>query len=111
MINRSALLVGHEPAFLGWLVGTGLAEDAIRRRNETAEKTVYLIPACVRPKELDEVVEEFFEEIFRQELRSWQPDEAYWPDTAHFGLFARWFTVEAYSEVRDAGRGPIAEEK
>lgn len=88
MINRSALVVGHEPAFLGWLVGTGLAEDAIRRRNEIAEKTVYLIPACFYPDELDEVAEDFLE-IFRQEVQSWQPDEAYWPDTAHFGLFNR----------------------
>jgi hypothetical protein len=110
MINRSAVVIGHEPAFMGWLRGTGLAEDAIRSRNEVAEKTVYLIPACFYPEELDEVIEDFYEEIFRQELRAWQPDEAYWPDTAHFGLFNRWSTVDAYSEVRDAGRGAIQEE-
>jgi len=56
-------------------------------------------------------VEDFYEEIFRQELRAWQPNEEYWPDTAHFGLFTRWFTVESYSEVRDAGRGLISEER
>ncbi len=38
MINRSALVVGHEPAFVGWLKGTGLTEDAICKRNEVAEK-------------------------------------------------------------------------
>lgn len=109
MLNRSALVVGHEPAFVGWLRGTGLAEEAISKRNEAAEKTVYLVPACSHPDELDEVIEDFYEEIFRQELQAWQPDEAYWPDTAHFGLFTRWFTVEAYPEVRDAGRGMIRE--
>ncbi len=110
MINRSAVVVGHEPAFVGWLKGTGIAEEAIWRRSEVAAKRVYLIPACFYPEELDEVLEDFYEEIFRQELQSWQPDEAYWPDTAHFGLFTRWFTVEAYSEVRDAGNGMITEE-
>ena len=110
MINRSAVVVGHEPAFVGWLKGTGLAEDAINERQKTAEKTIYLVPACFYPEELEEVIEDFYEEIFRQELLAWQPDEAYWPETAHFGLFTRWFTVEAYSEVRDAGRGPIREE-
>lgn len=110
MINRSAVVISHEPAFVGWLRGTGLAEEAIRRRNEVANKTVYLIPACFYPEELHEVIEDFYEEIFRQELQAWQPDEAYWPDTAHFGLFNRWFRVEAYSEVRDAGRGAIEEE-
>ena len=55
-------------------------------------------------------MKDFYEEIFRQELRAWQPDEEYWPDTAHFGLFTRWFTVESYSEIRLAGRGLISEE-
>jgi hypothetical protein len=36
MINRSALLVRHEPAFVGWLKGTGVAEEAIWRRMLTA---------------------------------------------------------------------------
>jgi hypothetical protein len=110
MINRSALVVGYEPAFLGWLKGTGLSDDAIHARHRFAEKTVYLVPGCLYREELDEVIEDFYEEIFRQELRAWQPDEAYWPDTAHFGLFTSWFSVEAYAQVRDAGRGPIGEE-
>lgn len=88
-----------------------MAEDAINKRQEFAEKTVYLVPACFDLEELEEVIEDFYEEIFRQELQAWQPDEAYWPDTAHFGLFARWFKIDAYTEVRDAGRGPISEEK
>jgi hypothetical protein len=110
MINRSAVLLRREPAFLGWLRGTGLTDETIRHRIEIAEATVYLVPACLYPEELDEVVEDFYEEIFRQELRSWQPDEAYWPDTAHFGLFSRWFRLESYSEVCDTGRGMIREE-
>lgn len=110
MINRSAFVIGHEPAFVGWLKGTGLADEVIRKRQEVAEKTVYLVPACLYPEELDEVVEDFYEEIFRQELQAWQPDEEYWPDTAHFALFNRWFRLEAVSEVRDAGRGAIREE-
>jgi hypothetical protein len=111
MINRSALVIGHEPAFVGWLVGTGLPEELISKRKEAADRTVYLVPACFYPEELEEVLEDFYEEIFRQELRAWQPDEAYWPDTAHFGLFRRWFKAEAYSQVRDAGLGPIADEQ
>jgi hypothetical protein len=111
MVNRSAVVIGREPAFVGWLKGTGLAEEVIIKRQEVAGKTVYLIPACFYPEELEEVIGDFYEEIFRQELQSWQPDEAYWPDTAHLGLFNRWFTVEAWSEVRDAGRGEIKEEQ
>lgn len=110
MINRSAVVLSHEPAFVRWLKGTGMADEEINKRQEIAEKTVYLVPACLYPEELDEVVEDFYEEIFRQELRAWQPDEEYWPDTAHFALFSRWFRLEAHSGVRDAGRGLIGEE-
>jgi len=110
MLNRSAVLVGHEPAFIDWLRSTGVTEEAIRDRNQTAESAVYLIPACHYPEEADEVIEDLFEEVFRRELRGWQPDETKWPDTADFALFTRWFTVEGFSVVEDVGRGAVLED-
>ena len=110
MLNRSAVVIGHEPSFYGWLKTTGLTDQVIGNRQEIADRAVYLIPACQFPEELDEVVEDVFEEIFRRELTAWQPDQACWPDTADFGLFTRWFTVEGFSVVEDLGPGSIAEE-
>ena len=111
MLNRSAIVVGHEPAFYGWLKTSGIAAETIDDRRQFADRAVYLLPACHFPEELDEVVEDFFEEIFRRELRAWQPDESTWPDTADFDLFTRWFTVEAFSLVDDVGRGRVEEER
>lgn len=110
MLNRSAVMIGHEPAFLGWLETTGISAEELRRCGELRERAVYLIPACHFPEEAEEVVEDLFEEIFRRELAAWQPDESQWPDTADFDLFTRWFTVETFSVVDDIGRGVIAEE-
>lgn len=110
MLNRSAVVIGHEPAFYGWLKTAGIADGAIADRREIAEKSVYLIPACHFPEEIEEVVADLFEEIFRRELAAWQPDEKLWPDTADFDLFTRWFTVEGFSMVADLGRGPITDE-
>lgn len=110
MLNRSAVVIGHEPAFYGWLKTTGVTEETIRERLPIADRTVYLIPACHHPDELDEVVEDLFEEVFRRELAAWQPEKQDWPDTADFALFTRWFTVEGLAEVHDAGRAAIAEE-
>lgn len=110
MLNRSAVAIGHEPAFYGWLKTTGLDDRQIDERKEIADRAIYLIPACHFPAEVEEVVEDLFEEIFRSELRAWQPEEKYWPDTADFGLFTRWFTVEGFSVVQDAGRGRVEEE-
>jgi hypothetical protein len=110
MLNRSAAVIGHEPAFLGWLKTMGISDEELRRRDEVRERTVYLIPACHFPEEAEEVVEDLFEEIFRRELAAWLPDESPWPDTADFDLFARWFTVETFPVVEDVGRNAIAEE-
>lgn len=110
MLNRSAVVIGHEAAFYGWLKAAGITEKTVAERREIAERAVYLIPACQYPEEVDEVVEDLFEEIFRRELEAWQPDRKVWPDTADFDLFTRWFTVEGFSEVVDVGQGPVREE-
>jgi len=111
MLNRSGVVIGHEPAFYGWLKTTGVADEAIDRNRNLAERVVYLIPACHFPEETEEVVEDLFEEIFRRELRRWQADETCWPDTADFDLFTRWFTVETVPFVVDVGRGRVEEEE
>ena len=110
MLNRSAVVIGHEPAFYGWLKTTGVSAERIEERRQSADRTVYLIPACHFPEEVEEVVEDLFEEIFRRELAAWQPGEADWPDTADFDLFTRWFTVEGFPVVEDVGRGGIEAE-
>ena len=55
MLNRSAVVVGHEPAFHGWLRTCGLTDEVIRSRKEIGERTVYLVSACHHPEELEEV--------------------------------------------------------
>ncbi len=110
MLNRSAVVIGHEAAFYGWLKTTGIVDATINERRKIAERTVYLIPACHFPEEAEEVVEDLFEEIFRRELKVWQPDQTAWPDAADFSLFTRWFTVESLSIVEDVGRGAIGED-
>jgi len=110
MLNRSAGVIGHEAAFYGWLKTCGITDEAVHERKEIAGRAVYLIPACHYPEEIEEVVEDLFEAIFRRELARWQPDEKVWPDTADFDLFTRWFTVEGCSVVEDAGRGKVDSE-
>ena len=110
MLNRSGVVIGHEPAFRGWLKTTGVTDESLGGVGPTADRVVYLIPACHFPEETEEVVADLFEEIFRRELRRWQPNETVWPDTADFDLFTRWFTVESFPVVEDVGRGRVEEE-
>jgi len=110
MLNRSAVAIGYEAAFYGWLKTVAITDEVIQKRKNSAERAVYLIPACHYPEEIEEVVEDMFEELFRRELKTWQPDEKAWPDTSDFNLFIRWFTVEGFSVVDDVGRGRVEEE-
>lgn len=111
MLNRSAVVIGHEPAFYGWLKTTGKTDEAIDSLRQSSDRIVYLIPACHFPEEVEEVVEDIFEEIFLRELRTWQPEESHWPDTADFALFTRWFTVDGLPKVDDVGRGAVVVEQ
>lgn len=90
---------------------TGKSGDDIKTLREASDRTVYLIPACHFSEEIDEVVEDLFEEIFLRELRAWQSDETHWPDTADFALFTRWFTLDGISAVDHIGREGIEEER
>ena len=56
MLNRSAVVIGHEPAFYGWLKTTGLSDEQLADRGETGGRSVYLIPSCHLTEEIDEVV-------------------------------------------------------
>jgi len=111
MLNRSAAVIGTEPIFLEWLQTIGVSADSIRRKSTVADRRVYLIPACATVDEGEEVIEDFFQEIFLRELRAWQADASQWPDTGDFRLFTRWFTVDVVPEVDDIGRGGISEEE
>ncbi len=97
MLNRSAAVVGVEPAFLEWLGTIGISAEMIRERVGVTDRRVFLIPACADLDEGEEVVSDLFEEIFLRELRAWQ-------------LFIRWFTIDVVPFVEDIGRGEITEE-
>jgi len=111
MLNRSAAVIGAEPAFLEWLVKTGCSTDSFRGGLDAANRRVYLIPACADLDEGDEVIGDLFQEIFLRELQAWKTDVSQWPDTGDFRLFTRWFTVDVVPLVDDIGRGRVTEDQ
>lgn len=108
MLNRSAAQIRYTAAFCEWLQALRTQEPP---SPEGTSRTIYLIPAFEEPEEAEEVVGNLFEELFRLELKAWQPDESVWPDTADYDLFSRWFTVESFPIVKDIGRSDIREEE
>jgi hypothetical protein len=54
---------------------------------------VYLIPELKSIDEVEDWLEDNFDEIFRNELLDWFPDEDVWPQDRTFDLFCEWFDV------------------
>lgn len=48
-----------------------------------------------------EILEEFYEEIFPNELGGWHTDPEAWPQNRTFEMFQQWFHVEFHSVVED----------
>lgn len=106
-INRSALVVTPKQPFLDWLHGADPSSRDLTLRELAQEPTIYLIPECDTPEEIDQVVREMCEEIFEEQLAGWFNDGATWPSDRGFDVFCRWFDCQFHSVLIDLADDPL----
>jgi hypothetical protein len=75
-LYRHALFVSRKHAYLDWANGLNddgpdLGEDVSLR-----QRTVYLVPELDREPDLGTLLDQFWEDIFYEELASWSSNEA-----------------------------------
>ncbi len=102
MLNRSAVIVKPRQPYLEWCTqddAEGLAESVFAILH--AEPTVYLLPEYEDPAAQQEVLEEFWPDLFEAMLGGWVTDEAHWPKNRTFEMFGEWFEVQMSSIVQD----------
>jgi hypothetical protein len=105
-INRTALIVTPKQPFVDWLLaldptgGLTLAEA----REDT---TVFLVPDQASDEGQEQVLKEYWEEIFERILWEWYTDEGDWPQDRTYEKFRAWFDVRYHSGVVDLGKGQI----
>ncbi len=109
LLNRSALVVRPREPFLRWAGGVFAdgPEDADELRDTIS---IYLVSQDPDEEQESAALEDFFAEIFENELLSWCTDEARWPKPRDFALFQAWFDVTAQSIVHDLAPGPVQAE-
>jgi hypothetical protein len=109
-INRWALVVRFKEPYLRWAAGLDekAPDDAASMKTAIS---VYLIPEDPNRDEDNPPLEEYYGQIFTQELEAWWTDEARWPAKRDLATFQEWFEVTAESIVTDLGTGPIRIEK
>lgn len=98
-INRLALIVRPKRRFLEWT-------RKYKRPKVTDEmlpslETVYLVEGIVDPPELQEVIDQYAEEIFESMLEQWSADETRWPESRTPHVFRDWFDAHLVDLVCD----------
>jgi hypothetical protein len=100
-LYRFGLTITRRQPYLDWANsfddgGPRLAEDLARDR-----RTIYLVRESETEPELRKLLEEFWEQIFEQELAAWMEDDGTWPSARTREMFDAWFEAEVTDAVYD----------
>ena len=105
MINRCAVTVRAKRPFLDWLRSLPhCAEVSLADVNRDPQ--VYLLPEYGHDDELADLLADYYDLIFEEELRCWWTDEKDWPAERDFETFDKWFEVEFRSGFLDLMDAP-----
>ncbi|WP_086480924.1 hypothetical protein [Oceanospirillum sanctuarii] len=80
MLNRSAMTVKLTQAFVDWINNLEDGSEPLTLADVNEEATVYLVPEIEDEDQLNDMVQEFWLNILENELKSWEDNEASWPE-------------------------------
>ena len=100
-LHRTALILTRKQPYVDWANQSEAESDEPVTFPEDDRRTIYLVPASDYDVPLGELLDEFWEDIFGEELAAWMLDEASWPAERTRQLFADWFDVEPSDSVID----------
>ncbi|UKJ07873.1 hypothetical protein [Solitalea lacus] len=110
-INRFSLHIHFKQPYLDWYNSIFPAEAfaSIEEINQT-EKTTYLIPVFDSDDEIDEYLQENFEQFFIDELFSVSMEQENWPKEITWETFNEWFEIDVTPMVVDYGEDELIDE-
>ena len=108
IINRNAVLISYKKPFINWVIQTDSEHKLdVRAHMKEEEYSVYLLPEFGDEREMWNILEEWYIDIFLNELESWCLDESLWPKVRTFDVFKEWFEVKVYTMIYDLVNGNI----
>ena len=110
-LNRSAVIVTPKQPFLDWLHSIDPSSRDLKMTDLRSDLSVYLFPECKDDHELRRHLKVASEEIFEQELESWDRVKETWPRDRSFGAFQRWFDYSIHRMIFDLAHQPIEMEE
>ena len=106
-LNRSAIIVTPKQPLLEWLHSIDPSSHDLKITDLQSDPSVYLFPECNDDNDLTRYLKEFYEEIFEQELESWDRLEETWPRDRSFKTFQGWFDYRIHWMIFDLADQPL----
>lgn len=98
-LYRTPVLVSKRQPYVDWANGF---KDGVELGDDLArEKTVYLVETAIPEATLEQIVADYWQDIFDEELFAWMEDEATWPAQRDRAMFDQWFEAETAGTVVD----------
>ena len=100
-LYRAAITITRKQPYIDW--ANSLDDDGPELTAELADdrRTIYLVPeSAVRP-DLKSLLDEFWEQIFEEELAAWMLHDEDWPKPLTREMFDAWFDSELTDSVFD----------
>ena len=100
-LYRVALTITRRPPYIDW--ANSFDDDGLKLTVELAgeHRTVYLAPESDKEPDLEGLLDEFWLQIFEEELSAWRQEEEDWPTPLMRDMFDAWFGVELTDSVFD----------
>ncbi len=100
MLHRLALTITRKQPYADWANRESAKWPDSVAYSDELPRTIYLVPA-IDSASVPELLEEFWPDIFEEELEGWSVDEATWPEPRTRELFDLWFAAELTDTVVD----------
>ena len=100
-VYRAALTITRKQPYIDWANRPDEDNGDQVSYPEDDPRTVYLVPTGGYDVAIGELLDEFWQAIFEEELAAWSEDEAAWPAERTRAVFDEWFGVELTETVID----------
>jgi hypothetical protein len=110
MLNRSVAIIRLKEPFFKWVKTlpdpADVSKDIINH-----DTTAYLLPAIIYDSEEAELLQQFYDLIFEEQLNGWWKEKSDWPKKRDMTTFKKWFDVEFHSLVLDLVDAPLQDDE
>lgn len=100
-INRCVAIVRVKQPFLDWLKKLPDPPRGVTLATMNDDCHSYLLPQYEMEEDQDQILADFYDDIFVNELMGWWTDEEAFPKERTLATFRRWFDVEFHSVALD----------